>query len=52
MKKTTLIDLDGVLNEYTGFFDEKFIPPIKVGAKVFFRKISRLLRDKIIHYKE
>ncbi len=34
-KKTILIDLDGVLNEYVGNFDKEFIPPIKQGAKEF-----------------
>ena len=40
MKKTILIDLDGVLNEYTGFFFFFFIPPIKFGAKVFFERLA------------
>lgn len=39
-KKTILIDLDGVLNEYTGKFDEKFIPPVKKGAKKFLIELS------------
>lgn len=39
-KKTLLIDLDGVLNEYTGNFDENFIPEIKQGAKEFLTKLS------------
>ena len=34
-KKTILIDLDGVLNEYVGNFDKEFIPTIKQGAKEF-----------------
>ena len=37
-KKTILIDLDGVLNNYT-YFDENFIPPIKDGAKEFLKNI-------------
>lgn len=40
LKKTILIDLDGVLNEYTGNFDKDFIPPIKKGAKEFIEKLS------------
>ena len=28
-KKTILIDLDGILNTYTGGFNEDFIPPLK-----------------------
>lgn len=47
MKKTTLIDLDGVLNEYTGFFDEKFIPPIKLGAKVFLERLADCYEIKL-----
>lgn len=39
-KKTILIDLDGVLNTYTGDFDEHFIPPIKEGALEFIKKLS------------
>ena len=35
MKKTILIDLDGVLNDYVGNYDKDFIPPIKAGAKEF-----------------
>ena len=39
-KKTILIDLDGVLNEYKGEFDKDFIPPIKLGAKEFLEKLA------------
>ena len=39
-KKTILIDLDGVLNEYEGKFDKDFIPPIKLGAKEFLEKLA------------
>lgn len=39
-KKTILVDLDGVLNTYTGNFDERFIPPIKKGALEFIKKLS------------
>ena len=39
-KKTILIDLDGVLNQYTGGFDKDFIPPIKEGAIEFLEKLS------------
>ena len=49
-RKTILIDLDGVLNEYTGDFDKDYIPPIKDGAKEFlgvhFRKPNLLLLTK------
>ena len=39
-KRTILIDLDGVLNTYTGNFDKDFIPPIKEGAKEFLEELS------------
>ena len=39
-KYTILIDLDGVLNTYSGGFDENYIPPIKEGAKEFIEKLS------------
>ena len=39
-KRTILIDLDGVLNTYTGGYDEKFIPPMKDGADVFLGKLA------------
>lgn len=41
MKKTLLIDLDGVLNQYTGQFDINYIPDIKKGAKEFLMNISK-----------
>lgn len=40
-KKTILIDLDGVLNTYNGYYDETRIPPIKVGAYEFVRKLCK-----------
>ena len=46
-KKTILIDLDGVLNTYTGNFDEKVIPPIKEGAFEFIRNLSNDYKVKI-----
>ena len=39
-KKTILIDLDGVLNNYTGGYEENYIPPIKDGAYDFIKEIS------------
>ena len=39
-KKTILVDLDGVLNTYTGKFDENFIPPIKEGARELITDLS------------
>ncbi len=46
-KKTILIDLDGVLNTYTGKFDENFIPPIKKGALEFIKELSQQFKIKI-----
>lgn len=40
MKKTILIDLDGVLNTYTGNYDKDVIPPIKDGAYEFLKELS------------
>lgn len=39
-KRTILIDLDGVLNTYTGGYDENFIPPIREEAKEFLEQAS------------
>ena len=46
-KKTILIDLDGVLNTYTGKYDDGFIPPIKDGAKEFLVELSRDYKIKL-----
>ncbi len=40
-RKILLIDLDGVLNTYTGNFDKDFIPKIKIGAKEFLEELSK-----------
>lgn len=40
-KPTILIDLDGVLNEYKGEYDENFIPEIKDGAQDFVKELSQ-----------
>ena len=39
MKKTIMIDLDGVLDNYTKYTDE--IPEIRKGAKDFVKKLSK-----------
>ncbi|MBQ2644314.1 hypothetical protein IJG14_01910 [bacterium] len=39
-KKTILIDLDGVINTYTGNFNKNYIPNIKEGANDFLEKLS------------
>ena len=46
-KKTILIDLDGVLNEYTGSYDKNYIPPIKAGAKNFLELLSKSYEIKL-----
>ena len=46
-KRTILIDLDGVLNNYTGDFDKDYIPPIKKGAKEFIENISKDFEIKL-----
>lgn len=39
-KKTLLIDLDGVLNTYTGNYNPDFIPPLREGAKEFLLELQ------------
>ena len=39
MKKTIMIDLDGVLDNYSTYTDE--IPEIRKGAKDFVKKLSK-----------
>lgn len=46
-KRTILIDLDGVLNEYKGNYDKNFIPPLKEGAKDFLEYLSQDYEIKI-----
>ena len=46
-KRTVLIDLDGVLNTYTGGFDENYIPPIKEGAKEFIEELYQSFELKL-----
>lgn len=47
IKKTILIDLDGVLNNYKGDFDRNFIPNIKEGAKEFLKEVTKKYTIKI-----
>ena len=46
-KKTILIDLDGVLNQYDGHFNKDVIPPIKEGAKDFLVDLSKNFEIKV-----
>ena len=47
IRKTILIDLDGVLNNYKGNFDINQIPEIKVGARNFLDKLSKSFDIKL-----
>lgn len=47
MKRTILIDLDGVLNTYNGKFNENVIPPVKDGAFEFLETLSNKFIIKI-----
>ena len=47
MKKTILLDLDGVLNEYKGNYIKDEIPDIKEGAKEFLKKLYENYEIKI-----
>ena len=56
--RTILIDLDGVLNLYTGNYDKEIIPSIKEGAEEFLKKLSKeyniklfTARNKILTFK-
>ena len=40
-KKKILIDLDGVLNNYDGCYDEENIPHIKDGAEDFLKELNK-----------
>ena len=40
MAKIAQVDLDGVLNEYTGKYNEYEVPKIKKGAKEFLEKLA------------
>ena len=46
-KKTILVDLDGVLNQYNGNFNQDLIPEIKEGAKDFLKILHRDFTIKI-----
>ena len=41
MKKTILIDLDGVLNKYNGNYQENFIPDPALGVGDFLNTLSK-----------
>ncbi len=39
-KRTLLIDLDGVLNTYTGGYQQDYIPPMANGVKEFLESLQ------------
>ena len=41
MAKTALVDLDGVLNNYSGKYNENEVPEIKAGAREFLEELSQ-----------
>ena len=41
MTKLISIDLDGVLNDYKGNYNETMLPKVKQGAKSFLQKLSQ-----------
>lgn len=45
--KTLLIDLDGVLNKYTGNYQENYIPVPKKGSLKFLKEMSKKYTIKI-----
>lgn len=47
MTKTVLVDLDGVLNDYKGNYNEFKIPNIKKGAKEFLEELARYYNIEI-----
>ena len=46
-KKTLMIDLDGVLNNYSKY-EENYIPEIKQGAKKFLEKLYKSDKYELI----
>ena len=46
-KKIILIDLDGVLNNYNGVYEDNYIPEIKDGAKEFLASLAENFELKI-----
>ena len=46
-KRTILIDLDGVLNTYTGGFDPNYIPPLKDDAEMFLAQLVEVFDLKL-----
>ncbi len=51
-KKVILIDLDGVLNKYTGEYQENYIPEIQDGALLFIKNLSKKYNVKLFTTRE
>ena len=47
MAKLLLIDFDGVLNTYTGNYDENVIPSPRKGVENFLKKLSECYKIEI-----
>lgn len=47
MKKTVLLDLDGVLNTYRGDYVHDYIPPLREGAKEFVQNLAERYNVKL-----
>ena len=52
IKKTILLDLDGVINEYTEGFRQDYIPPVKNGAENFLINLSQKFKIKLFTTRE
>ena len=46
-KKTILLDLDGVINTYSGDYNSDYIPPLRDGARQFVEKLSAKYKIKL-----
>ena len=46
-KKTILLDLDGVLNDYSNGYEQNFIPPVRKDAVTFLEKLSKKFTVKL-----
>lgn len=47
MKKTILIDLDGVLNNYCGNYKEDVVSEAREGVKEFLKKLSEIYKIEV-----
>ena len=51
-KKLICIDLDGVLNLYSGYYSKNTIAPIRDGASEFIKKLSENFKIEIFTVRE